>query len=41
MGVNERSIQRDIDYIRCFMESEIGRTGIINDVIYDQKSKGI
>ena len=32
-GVNERSIQRDIDDIRSFMESEVGRTGIINNVI--------
>lgn len=39
-GVNERSIQRDIDDIRCFMESEVGRTGIINDVIYDRNQKG-
>ena len=37
-GVNERSIQRDIDDIRCFMESEVGRTGIINDVIYIGRS---
>ena len=32
-GVNERSIQRDIDDIRSFMESEVWRTGIINNVI--------
>ena len=39
-GVNERSIQRDIDDIRSFMESEVGRTGIINNVIYDREKKG-
>ena len=39
-GVNERSIQRDIDDIRCFMESEVGRTGVINNVIYDRNQKG-
>lgn len=39
-GVNERSIQRDIDDIRSFMESEVGRTGIINNVIYDRAKKG-
>ena len=33
-GVNERSIQRDIDDIRSFMESEVWRTGIINNVIW-------
>ena len=40
-GVNERSIQRDIDDIRSFMESEVGRTGIINNVIYDREKKEI
>lgn len=39
-GVNERSIQRDIDDIRSFMESEVGRTGIINNVVYDRSCKG-
>ena len=39
-GVNERSIQRDIDDIRSFMESEVGRTGIINNVVYDRCCKG-
>ena len=39
-GVNERSIQRDIDDIRSFMESEVGRTGLINNVIYDRAKKG-
>ncbi|MFR6561414.1 MAG: hypothetical protein ACLUR5_05025 [Eubacterium ventriosum] len=39
-GVNERSIQRDIDDIRSLMESEVGRTGIINNVIYDREKKG-
>ena len=39
-GVNERSIQRDIDDIRIFLESEADRTGIINEIIYDRHDKG-
>ena len=33
--------KRDIDDIRSFMESEVGRTGIINNVIYDRAKKAI
>ena len=40
-GVNERTIQRDIDDIRNFMESDIGNTGIVNSVIYDHVNKGV
>ena len=36
-GVNERSIQRDIDDIRSFMESEVGRTGIMLFMIERRK----
>lgn len=39
-GVNERSIQRDIDDIRCFLDADSERTGIINSVIYDRAEKG-
>lgn len=39
-GVNERSIQRDIDDIRNFLESDIENTGCINSVIYDRIDKG-
>ena len=39
-GVNERSIQRDIDDIRAFMERESTKTGIMNSVVYDRIKKG-
>lgn len=39
-GVNERSIQRDIDDIRNFMETDAERSGVINDVVYDRLKKG-
>lgn len=39
-GVNERSIQRDIDHIRCFLDEEAKRTGIINTIVYDRIEKG-
>ena len=39
-GVNGRTIQRDIDDIRNFMESDVEHTGIINSVIYDRIEKG-
>ncbi|MBD5526482.1 MAG: WYL domain-containing protein [Lachnospiraceae bacterium] len=39
-GVNERSIQRDIDDIRCFLDADFERTGIINTVVYDRMGKG-
>lgn len=39
-GVNERSIQRDIDDIRNFLEDETVNTGIVNSVIYDREKKG-
>jgi predicted DNA-binding transcriptional regulator YafY len=38
--VNERTIQRDIEDIRYFMESDIANTGILNSVIYDRVEKG-
>lgn len=39
-GVNERSIQRDIDDIRNYLESDCERVGCINSVIYDRIGKG-
>lgn len=39
-GVNERSIQRDIDDIRYFFDIDSKRTGIINSVVYDRQDKG-
>lgn len=39
-GVNERSIQRDIEDIRNFLDSESVETGVMNTVIYDRAEKG-
>lgn len=39
-GVNKRSIQRDIEDIREFLESDAGNTGDFNSVIYDRRCKG-
>lgn len=39
-GVNERSIQRDIDDIRNFLDNDSERTGVVNSVIYDRQEKG-
>lgn len=39
-GVNERSIQRDIDSIRSFLDNDAERTGIVNAVVYDRQLKG-
>jgi predicted DNA-binding transcriptional regulator YafY len=39
-GVNERSIQRDIDDIRNFMDQSVADSGIVNSVIYDREQKG-
>lgn len=39
-GVNERTIQRDIDDIRNFLETEVENSGIINSIIYDRYEKG-
>lgn len=39
-GVNERSIQRDIDDIRNFMEQSIADSGVVNSIIYDRQEKG-
>lgn len=39
-GVNERSIQRDIDDIRDYLDIDSKRTGILNTIVYDRQSKG-
>lgn len=39
-GVNERSIQRDVDDIRNYLELEAVNSGCINNVIYDRLNKG-
>ena len=39
-NVNERSIQRDIDDIRNYMDIKGSEDGIINSVIYDRQKKG-
>lgn len=39
-GVNERSIQRDIDDIRNYMDLQAAADGVINSVIYDRQAKG-
>lgn len=39
-GVSERSIQRDIEMIRDFVEKESLATGYLNHVIYDHKENG-
>ena len=39
-GVNDRSIQRDIDDIRNFLDVDSERTGIVNSVVYDRTEKG-
>ena len=38
-SVNERSIQRDIDDIRNYLELDAENTGYINSVIYDRVKK--
>lgn len=39
-GVNERSIQRDIEDIRNFLELDFENSGVINSVIYDRIGRG-
>lgn len=39
-GVNERSIQRDIDHIRNFLDNDSERTGVVNSIVYDRSVKG-
>lgn len=39
-GVNEKTIQRDIDEIRDFIELSNSSRGITNTIVYDRKEKG-
>ncbi len=39
-GVNERSIQRDIDHIRDFLYEDSERTGVVNSIVYDRSAGG-
>ncbi|MDY5463308.1 helix-turn-helix transcriptional regulator [Hornefia butyriciproducens] len=39
-GVNERSIQRDIDDIRSFLSDETLENGAVNMIVYDRGKKG-
>ena len=39
-GVNERSIQRDIDDIRNYMQENLIQEGYQHSVIYDREKKG-
>lgn len=39
-NVNERSIQRDIDDIRNYMDQSVFDSGIVNSVVYDRQEKG-
>lgn len=39
-GVNERTIQRDFDDVRDFLDKKALETGIINDLIYDRSLNG-
>lgn len=39
-GVNERSIQRDIEDIRNYLDMDSGRMGNVRSVIYDRQCKG-
>lgn len=39
-GVNERSIQRDIEDIRNFMEVQSVEAGFLNSVVFDRKERG-
>lgn len=38
-GVNERSIQRDIDDIRVYLDNQAAVDGIVNSIIYDRYKK--
>ena len=39
-GVNERTIQRDLDDVRNFFDINGSETGSINEVIYDREKNG-
>lgn len=39
-GVNERSIQRDIDDIRSYLSDEALENGFLNAIVYDREKRG-
>ncbi len=39
-GVSEKSIQRDIEEIRIFLDNQAATDGIPNDLVYDRQRKG-
>ena len=39
-GVNERSIQRDFEEIRAFLDDKNSETGCFNELVYDRNLKG-
>ena len=39
-GVDEKSIQRDLDDIRCYLNERVNEFGIQNELIYDRKQNG-
>ena len=39
-GVTEKSIQRDIEHIRKFLDNDSKRTGIVNTIVYDRLVSG-
>ena len=39
-GVNPKSIQRDLENIRNFLDNQVVEQGIRNQLIYDRKQKG-
>ncbi len=39
-GVDEKSIQRDLDDIRCYLNERVSDFGIQNELIYDRKQNG-
>lgn len=39
-GVDEKSIQRDLDDIRCYLNERVNDFGIQNELIYDRRQNG-
>ena len=38
--VDEKSIQRDLDEIRCYLHERVNEFGVRNELIYDRKQNG-
>ena len=39
-GVDEKTIQRDLDDIRCYLNERVNDFGIQNELIYDRRKNG-